>query len=241
VTDSVLERVQMEPAWREALAPVLLDQPMQRLRERLLAEGRAGTVIHPAPDEWFRAFNHTPLDQVRVVILGQDPYPTPGHANGLCFSVRPDVRSVPKSLGNIFKELAADLGIENTSGDLTHWADQGVLLLNAVLTVASGSPASHRGMGWEALTDEAIRVLAEQPRPIAFVFWGAQAQKKAAHVHRPEHLVIKSPHPSPLSAYRGFFGSRPFSRINAFLESHGLDPIDWRTGVDSSALEQRGD
>ncbi|TKA88316.1 uracil-DNA glycosylase [Guyparkeria sp. SB14A] len=233
MTDSALQRVQMEPAWREALAPVLLDTPMQQLRQRLLEQGKRGTVIHPKPDEWFRAFNHTPLDQVRVVILGQDPYPTPGHANGLCFSVRPDVRPLPKSLLNIFKELADDLGIQNRNGDLTHWADQGVLLLNAVLTVASGQPASHQGMGWEALTDHAIRVLAEQPRPIVFVFWGAQAQKKAAHVHRPEHLVIKSPHPSPLSAYRGFFGSKPFSRINAFLESHGLDPIDWRTGVES--------
>lgn len=233
MTKGALERVQMEPAWREALAPVLLDTPMQQLRERLLEQGKRGTVIHPKPEEWFRAFNHTPLDQVRVVILGQDPYPTPGHANGLCFSVRPDVRPLPKSLLNIFKELADDLGIQNRNGDLTHWADQGVLLLNAVLTVASGQPASHQGMGWEQLTDHAIRVLAEQPRPIVFVFWGAQAQKKVAHVHRPEHLVIKSPHPSPLSAYRGFFGSKPFSRINAFLESHGLDPIDWRTGVES--------
>ncbi|MCL7750968.1 uracil-DNA glycosylase [Guyparkeria hydrothermalis] len=233
MTDSALQRVQMEPAWREALAPVLLDTPMQQLRQRLLEQGKRGTVIHPKPDEWFRAFNHTPLDQVRVVILGQDPYPTPGHANGLCFSVRPDVRPLPKSLLNIFKELADDLGIQNRNGDLTHWADQGVLLLNAVLTVASGQAASHQGMGWEQLTDHAIRVLAEQPRPIVFVFWGAQAQKKAAHVHRPEHLVIKSPHPSPLSAYRGFFGSKPFSRINAFLESHGLEPIDWRTGVES--------
>jgi uracil-DNA glycosylase len=230
MSEAGLERIRMEPGWREALAPVLLDDAMHRLRQRLLAEGRAGKVIHPRPDEWFRAFNHTPLDQVRVVILGQDPYPTPGHANGLCFSVRPDVRPLPKSLQNIFKELADDLGIENTNGDLTPWADQGVLLLNAVLTVASGQPASHRGWGWEELTDAAIRYLAEQPRPIAFVFWGAQAQRKARYIHRPEHLVIKSPHPSPLSAHRGFFGSKPFSRINAFLESHGQQPIDWRTG-----------
>lgn len=230
MTQDALKRVQMEPGWRKALAPVLLDDSMHALRQRLLAEGRAGTMIHPKPDEWFRAFNHTPLDQVRVVILGQDPYPTPGHANGLCFSVRPEVRPLPKSLLNIFKELADDLGIENHNGDLTHWADQGVLLLNAVLTVASGQPASHRGWGWEQLTDAAIRVLAEQARPIVFVFWGAQAQQKARYIHRPEHLVIKSPHPSPLSAYRGFFGSKPFSRINGFLQSYGLDPIDWRTG-----------
>jgi uracil-DNA glycosylase len=230
MSEAGLERIQMEPGWREALAPVLLGDSMHQLRQRLLAEGRAGKVVHPRPDEWFRAFNHTPLDQVRVVILGQDPYPTPGHANGLCFSVRPDVRPLPKSLLNIFKELADDLGVENRNGDLTPWADQGVLLLNAVLTVASGQPASHRGWGWEELTDAAIRYLAEQPRPIAFVFWGAQAQQKARYIHRPEHLVIKSPHPSPLSAYRGFFGSKPFSRINAFLESHGQRPIDWRTG-----------
>lgn len=222
----------LEPGWRDALAPVLNRPELQQLRGYLVDQLRDGVVIHPKPDEWFNAFNHTPLDQVRVVILGQDPYPTPGHANGLCFSTQPDVRPLPKSLQNIFRELNDDLGIDNRCGDLTHWADQGVLLLNAVLTVRSGQPASHQGRGWELVTDEAIRILADQSQPMVFVLWGAQAQKKAGYIHRPNHLVLKSPHPSPLSAYRGFFGSKPFSRINAFLTEQGESPIDWRVACD---------
>lgn len=223
------DRIQLEPSWKAALADEFAQDYMANLRAFLLAELKAGKRIHPNPDEWFNAFNHTPLDKVRVVILGQDPYPTPGHAHGLCFSVRPEVRPLPKSLQNIFRELEVDLGIRNTCGSLIPWADQGVLLLNAVLTVESGRPASHHGKGWERLTDRAVQVLDAQPRPLAFVLWGRPAQEKGAHIDRARHLVLDAPHPSPLSAHRGFFGSRPFSKINAFFERLGQPPIDWRT------------
>lgn len=224
-----LERIRLEPSWKAALAEEFGKDYMQALRAFLLAELQAGKRIHPNPDEWFNAFNHTPLDKVRVVILGQDPYPTPGHAHGLCFSVRPEVKPLPKSLQNIFKELEDDLGIHNTCGSLIPWADQGVLLLNAVLTVESGKPASHHGKGWERLTDRVVQILNEQPRPLVFVLWGRPAQQKGAHIDRTRHRVLEAPHPSPLSAHRGFFGSRPFSQINAFLTAQGLPPIDWRT------------
>jgi len=223
------DRIKLEPGWKAALADTLQDEAMQVLRQRLLDEIRAGKRIHPAPEQWFNAFNHAPLDTVRVVILGQDPYPTPGHAHGLCFSVRPDVKPLPKSLQNLFRELRDDLGIANRCGSLMPWADQGVLLLNAVLTVESGRPGSHRGWGWERLTDRAIQVLNALDRPLVFVLWGAQAQKKGAHIDRDRHRVLTAPHPSPLSAHRGFFGSRPFSRINQFLTEQGASPIDWRT------------
>ncbi|MGK0674510.1 MAG: uracil-DNA glycosylase [Halothiobacillaceae bacterium] len=224
-----LDRIQLEPAWKAALADEFGQDYMTKLRAFLLAELRANKRIHPSPDEWFNAFNHTPLDKVRVVILGQDPYPTPGHAHGLCFSVRPEVWPLPKSLQNIFKELEDDLGIRNICGNLKPWADQGVLLLNAVLTVESGKPGSHHGKGWERFTDRAVQVLNAQPWPLVFVLWGRPAQQKGAHLDRVRHLVLEAPHPSPLSAHRGFWGSRPFSKINAFLESHGQPPIDWRT------------
>ncbi|MFP4155378.1 MAG: uracil-DNA glycosylase [Halothiobacillaceae bacterium] len=233
------DRIRLEPGWKDALRDTLQSEPLQKLRARLAAELADGKRIHPDPDEWFNAFKHTPLDRVKVVILGQDPYPTPGHAHGLCFSVRPGVRPLPKSLQNIFRELRDDTGIENHCGSLMHWADQGVLLLNAVLTVESGRSASHQGWGWEILTDRAVQVLAEQPRPLAFVLWGAQAQKKGAHIDRSRHLVLCAPHPSPLSAHRGFFGSRPFSQINAFLEAQGQSPIDWRTDCQEVAAPSR--
>ncbi|MFZ5466083.1 MAG: uracil-DNA glycosylase [Pseudomonadota bacterium] len=223
------DRIQLEPSWKAALADEFAKTYMTDLRAFLLAELKAGKRLHPNPDEWFNAFNHAPLERVRVVILGQDPYPTPGHAHGLCFSVQPQVRPLPKSLQNIFTELNDDLGIRNTCGSLIPWADQGVLLLNAVLTVESGKSASHHGKGWERLTDRAVQVLNAQPRPLAFVLWGRPAQQKGAHIDRARHLVLEAPHPSPLSAHRGFFGSRPFSRINAFLEGQGQPPIDWRT------------
>ncbi|MEW6445738.1 MAG: uracil-DNA glycosylase [Pseudomonadota bacterium] len=223
------DRIKLEPSWRAALADQFEQPYMADLRAFLTAELKAGKRIHPNPDEWFNAFNRTPLEKARVVILGQDPYPTPGHAHGLCFSVRPEVRPLPKSLQNIFTELHDDLGIRNTLGSLIPWADQGVLLLNAVLTVESGLSASHHGKGWERLTDRAVQVLSAQPRPLAFVLWGRPAQQKGAHIDRERHLVLEAPHPSPLSAHRGFFGSRPFSRINAFLERQGQRPIDWRT------------
>ena len=223
------ERIKLEPSWKAALAGEFDQAYMLELRAFLAAELKAGKRIHPNPDEWFNAFNHTPLDRVRVVILGQDPYPTPGHAHGLCFSVQPDVRPLPKSLQNIFRELADDLGIRNTCGSLIPWADQGVLLLNAVLTVESGLSNSHQGKGWERFTDRAVQILNAQPRPLVFVLWGRPAQQKGAHIDRARHRVLEAPHPSPLSAHRGFFGSKPFSSINVFLEQQHQAPIDWRT------------
>jgi uracil-DNA glycosylase len=223
------ERIQLAPAWKAALAGEFEQPYMQDLRAFLAAELAAGKRIHPNPDEWFNAFNHTPMDRVRVVILGQDPYPTPGHAHGLCFSVQPQVRPLPKSLQNIFRELDDDLGIRNTCGSLLSWADQGVLLLNAVLTVESGKSGSHHGKGWERFTDRAVQILNAQAAPLVFVLWGRPAQLKGAHIDRARHLVLEAPHPSPLSAYRGYFGSKPFSKINAFIERQGQPPIDWRT------------
>jgi len=223
------ERIKLEPSWKAALAEEFEQPYMLELRAFLAAELKAGKRIHPNPDEWFNAFNHTPLDKVRVVILGQDPYPTPGHAHGLCFSLQPEVRPLAKSLQNIFKELEDDLGIRNVCGSLIPWADQGVLLLNAVLTVESGRSNSHQGKGWERFTDRAVQILNAQPRPLVFVLWGRPAQQKGAHIDRARHRVLEAPHPSPLSAHRGFFGSKPFSQINTFLEQQHQMPIDWRT------------
>ena len=184
--------------------------------------------IFPPADDIFNAFHLTPLHEVKVVILGQDPYHNDGQAHGLCFSVKPDV-DIPPSLVNIYQELHDDLGcyIPN-NGYLTKWAKQGVLMLNTVLTVRAHQANSHRGMGWEQFTDAAIRILNEQDRPIVFILWGSPAQKKAQMLNNPKHLILKAPHPSPLSAYRGFFGSRPFSQTNEFLRSHGVEPVDWQ-------------
>lgn len=175
----------------------------------------------------FNAFAYTPLENVKAVILGQDPYHEEGQANGLCFSVHRGIR-IPPSLVNIYKELHDDLGYEiPSSGDLTHWAEQGVLLLNTVLTVRAHQANSHKGIGWETFTDAAIEVLARQSRPMVFILWGSQARKKREMITNPEHFVIESAHPSPFSAYSGFFGSRPFSRCNAYLQSKGIEPVDW--------------
>ena len=184
--------------------------------------------IFPPADDIFNAFHLTPLHEVKVVILGQDPYHNDGQAHGLCFSVKPDV-DIPPSLVNIYQELHDDLGcyIPN-NGYLTKWAKQGVLMLNTVLTVRAHQANSHRGMGWEQFTDAAIRIINEQDRPIVFILWGSPAQKKAQMLNNPKHLILKAPHPSPLSAYRGFFGSRPFSQTNEFLVKNGLEPIDWQ-------------
>ncbi len=189
----------------------------------------AQTAVFPPRERVFEAFSLTPPEAVRVVILGQDPYHEPGQAHGLAFSVQPGVK-LPPSLVNIYKERETDLGIPPDScGDLTHWAKQGVFLLNAVLTVEQGKANSHRNLGWQHFTDQVVAALADLPQPIAFVLWGAQAQKKAAIAAGSPHprLVLQSPHPSPLSSYRGFFGSKPFSRINAFLREHGEPEIDW--------------
>lgn len=184
--------------------------------------------IFPPADDIFNAFHLTPLHAVKVVILGQDPYHNEGQAHGLCFSVKQEVE-IPPSLVNIYQELHTDLGcyIPN-NGCLTKWAEQGVLMLNTVLTVRAHQANSHRGMGWEQFTDAAIRILNEQDRPIVFILWGAPAGKKAQMLNNPKHLILKAPHPSPLSAYRGFFGSRHFSQTNDFLIKNGLEPIDWQ-------------
>lgn len=185
--------------------------------------------VYPPRAELFSAFELTPPEQVRVVILGQDPYHEPGQAHGLAFSVRQGVK-LPPSLVNIYKERESDLGIPPAPhGDLTHWAEQGVLLLNTVLTVERGKANSHKALGWQAFTDHVVQRLSDLPQPVAFVLWGAQAQKKAAVAAASSNprLVLQGPHPSPLSAYRGFFGSRPFSRINEFLQEHGEAPICW--------------
>ena len=184
--------------------------------------------VFPAPDDIFAAFELTPLSQVKVVILGQDPYHNMGQAHGLCFSVKPDVE-IPPSLVNIYPELHDDLGcyIPN-NGCLVKWAKQGVLLLNTVLTVRAHRANSHRGIGWEEFTDAAIRAVNQQDRPVVFILWGRPAQMKRAMLDNPRHLVLTAPHPSPLSASRGFFGSRPFSQANAFLSAHGVEPIDWQ-------------
>lgn len=186
------------------------------------------TQVFPPADDIFNAFHLTPLSKVKVVILGQDPYHNTGQAHGLCFSVKPDVE-IPPSLANIYKELHDDLGcyVPN-NGYLVKWAEQGVLLLNTVLTVRAHQANSHRGRGWEEFTDAAIRTLNRQDRPIVFILWGRPAQTKKRMLDNPNHLILEAPHPSPLSAYGGFFGSRPFSKTNRFLEEHGETPIDWQ-------------
>jgi uracil-DNA glycosylase len=224
--------VRLDESWRTPLAGEFAQAYMQALKDFLVAEKAAGKQIYPKGAEYFRALDLTPLDKVRVVILGQDPYHGPGQAHGLCFSVKPGVPP-PPSLVNIYKEMHADLGIARARhGFLEHWARQGVLLLNSVLTVENGRAASHRERGWEKFTDAVIRLVAARPDPVVFILWGSYAQKKAAFVEDVarggRHLVLKAPHPSPLSAHAGFFGSKPFSRTNAFLEGHGSAPIDWQ-------------
>ena len=213
--------------WAEALAPEFKKPYYKKLFQTVSEEYRTHRIFPPG-DDIFNAFHLTPLPQVKVVILGQDPYHGEGQAHGLCFSVRPDVE-IPPSLVNIYKELEEDVGcyIPN-NGYLEKWARQGVLLLNTVLTVRAHQANSHRGIGWEEFTDAAIRVLAAQDRPMVFILWGKPAQAKKPMITNPKHLVLFSAHPSPLSAYRGFFGSRVFCRTNQYLESHGLTPIDWQ-------------
>ncbi|WP_091039755.1 uracil-DNA glycosylase [Glycomyces harbinensis] len=214
----------MEPGWAKALAPVADD--VTKMGEFLRAEVAAGRKYLPAAEHILRAFQQ-PFDDVKVIIVGQDPYPTPGHAIGLSFAVAPDVRPLPKSLVNIYNEYRDDLGYPlPANGDLTPWAEQGVLLLNRSLSVAPGTPASHRGKGWESVTEQAIRSLVERGGPTVAILWGADARKlKDLLGSIPS---IESAHPSPLSARRGFFGSKPFSRANALLAEQGGEPVDWR-------------
>ena len=227
--------IKLDDSWKETIGAEFDKPYMQHLKAFLQGEKAAGKPIFPKGSEWFRALDLTPLDKVRVVILGQDPYHGAGQAHGLCFSVKPGT-PLPPSLVNIYKEMQSDLGIPPARhGFLEHWAKQGVLLLNAVLTVQMGMANSHQGKGWEQFTDAVIKAVNEQPHPVVFILWGAYAQKKAAFVDTSRHLVLKSPHPSPLSAHNGFFGSKPFSKTNAFLESKGYPPIDWKLPDDQNA------
>ena len=213
--------------WLGPLSPEF-KKPYYAKLYRTIREEYATRQIFPDSEDIFNAFSLTPLSEVKVVILGQDPYHNVGQAHGLCFSVKPDVE-IPPSLVNIYRELHTDMGCyEPDNGFLVKWAKQGVLLLNTVLTVRAHEANSHRGIGWEEFTDAAIRILNEQNRPIVFMLWGKPAQMKKSMLNNPRHLVLEAPHPSPLSAYRGFFGCRHFSRANAFLEDHGLSPIDWQ-------------
>lgn len=213
--------------WAESLKPEFSKPYYRKLYNRVKEEYSRYEIFPPA-DDIFNAFHFTPLKDVKVVILGQDPYHNVGQAHGLCFSVKPDVE-IPPSLVNIYKELHDDLGcyIPN-NGYLTKWAEQGVMMLNTVLTVRAHQANSHHDIGWEQFTDAAIRVLNEVDRPIVYMLWGSPAQKKAAMLNNSKHLILKAPHPSPLSAYRGFFGCRHFSKANEFLTANGLEPVDWQ-------------
>ncbi len=223
-----MQRVKLEESWKRVLSPEFELDYMRALSEFLREERAAGQTIFPAGNEIFNALNATPFEKVKVVILGQDPYHGPGQAHGLCFSVRSGV-ALPPSLKNIYKEIANDLGIAPPrTGNLQCWAEQGVLLLNSVLTVQSGNTASHQRKGWERFTDRIIALLNERRENLVFLLWGNYAQRKGAIIDRSRHLVLESVHPSPLSASRGFFGNHQFSRCNHYLESHQQTPIDWR-------------
>ncbi len=223
-----MDRIKLEESWKEHLKPEFERDYMLALRQFLQQEKELGKVIFPAGSEIFNALNSTPLSQVKVVILGQDPYHGPGQAHGLCFSVRPGV-AIPPSLRNIYKEIAADLGFPPPrTGSLQSWSEQGVLLLNSVLTVESGKAAAHQGKGWEEFTDRVVALLNQQREHLVFILWGSYAQRKGQIIDRKRHLVLESPHPSPLSASRGFFGNHHFSRANEYLVAHGQSPVDWR-------------
>jgi uracil-DNA glycosylase len=218
----------LDPQWQRQLGDELKKDYMLSLQEFLAAGQQQGAVIYPPQSQWFAALNSTAFDQVKVVILGQDPYHGSGQAHGLCFSVLPNVK-VPPSLANIYKELKSDLGIEPPNhGCLTSWAEQGVLLLNATLTVEQGQAGSHQGKGWETFTDSIISKINDQRQGVIFMLWGSYAQKKASMIDAERHLVLQSVHPSPLSAYRGFFGCGHFSQANHYLRSQELEPIDWQ-------------
>lgn len=219
--------IDLEPSWLNRLEPEFQQPYMRQLKQFLLREKQQGKVIFPPSRQIFNAFNSTPLDQVKVVILGQDPYHGPNQAHGLCFSVQPGV-DIPPSLQNIFKELERDLGCPRPNhGCLQHWAEQGVLLLNATLTVERGRAGSHQRQGWEVFTDKAIELVNREREGVVFLLWGGYARKKAQFVDRQKHLVLDAPHPSPLSAHRGFIGCGHFSRANDYLAQRGEARIDW--------------
>lgn len=217
--------IRIEKSWKEVLKEEFQKTYFKKLTEFVKQE-YASSVVYPHPKNIFKAFELTPFDAVKVVILGQDPYHGSGQAIGLSFAVDKNTQK-PPSLQNIFKELESDLGGLRQTADLSSWARQGVLLLNATLTVGAGSAGSHQGKGWELFTDAVIRALSERREHVVFILWGNYARAKGAHIDRTKHLVIESPHPSPFSAYSGFFGSKPFSRANAYLLQHGIQPIDW--------------
>ena len=222
-----MSTIQLESSWLAALADEFQQPYMRALKDFLQQEKRGGASVFPPGPEIFNAFDHTPLPKVKVVILGQDPYHGPGQAHGLCFSVRPGV-AIPPSLQNIYKEIQRDLGIAPPGhGNLTAWADRGVLLLNSVLTVAANSAASHRGKGWETFTDRVVEVVNRERENVVFMLWGSYAQRKGGVIDSQRHCVLKAPHPSPLSAHRGFIGCGHFSAANAYLQAHGQAPIDW--------------
>ncbi len=222
-----MQKTPITNSWGHALEEQFAAPYMKKLSMFLKERTKAGAVIYPPMSEMFSALNAAPLEDVKVVILGQDPYHGPGQAHGLSFSVKPGI-AIPPSLRNIYKELEGDLGINPPAhGNLTAWADQGVLLLNTLLTVEQGTPMSHKNNGWETFTDAVVETVNRSENPTVFILWGAHAQKKGKSINRDKHLVIESVHPSPLSASRGFFGTKPFSRANAFLVENGRDPIDW--------------
>lgn len=222
-----MSTIQLEPSWLARLADEFQQPYMHTLRAFLQQEKRGGVRVFPPGPEIFNAFDHTPLPSVKVVILGQDPYHGPGQAHGLCFSVRPGV-AIPPSLRNIYREIQRDLGIAPPAhGNLTAWADRGVLLLNSVLTVAANRAASHQGKGWETFTDRVVELVNREREGVVFMLWGSHAQRKGAMIDTRRHCVLKAPHPSPLSAHRGFIGCGHFSAANAYLQSHGQAPIDW--------------
>ncbi|MEH6471065.1 MAG: uracil-DNA glycosylase [Halopseudomonas sp.] len=218
---------QLEPGWKAALADEFASESMQQL-QHFITEQRTQYPIYPQSDEVFNALNYTPLDQVKVVVLGQDPYHGSDQAHGLSFSVKPGVK-IPPSLVNIYKELHSDVGVKEVDhGNLEHWARQGVLLLNSVLTVQQGNANSHQGKGWESFTDRIVHILNQQQQGIVFMLWGSYAQSKGAFIDSARHCVLEAPHPSPLSAYRGFFGCGHFSQANSYLASQGKKKIDWQ-------------
>jgi uracil-DNA glycosylase len=220
--------IDLHPSWLAHLAPEFDLPYMQQLKQFLLAQKQAGKVIYPESKHIFTAFNSTPLDQVKVVILGQDPYHGPNQAHGLCFSVQPGIQT-PPSLQNMYKEIQRDLGLPIPNhGFLQSWAEQGVFLLNATLTVEQAKAGAHQGQGWEQFSDRAIQIVNEQREGVVFLLWGSYAQKKGQLIDGRKHLILRAPHPSPLSAYRGFMGCGHFSKVNEYLESKGQMPIDWR-------------
>ena len=221
-------KIELHESWLKRLEDQFQQEYMQKLRNFLVVRKQHRALIYPPGPQIFNALDSTPFEKVRVVILGQDPYHGPGQAHGLCFSVQPGVR-IPPSLANIYREIHADLGLEPPHhGCLQSWAEQGVLLLNAVLTVERGQAGSHQGKGWETFTDAVVQLLNDERDGLVFMLWGSYAQKKGAVIDRKKHLVLKAPHPSPLSAHRGFLGCRHFSSANEYLQKHGQQPIDWK-------------